>query len=56
MFNAVEATGTGDKDEEEGSLDVLPDNLDAHELLSYLGQPELPSEDLLSMFDGIGSG
>jgi len=30
---------------------VLPDNLDPAELLSYLGPPDLPSEDILSMLE-----
>lgn len=48
LDNIFEASGDNN---EEGSLEVLPDNLDPAELLSYLGPPDLPSEDILSMLE-----
>jgi len=55
MFSGAEANAVLNNDSDDGNLNVLPENLDAHELLTYLGPPDLPSEDLLSMFDGIGT-
>jgi len=37
------------------NLNVLLENLDAHKLLMYLEPPNLPSGDLIIMFDGIGA-
>lgn len=49
-FGVLEDHGGG-TDGVEGALDVLPGTLDPEELFNYLTPSDLPSEDILSMFE-----
>lgn len=50
-FGVLEGDHGGGTDGVEGALDVLPGTLDPEELFNYLTPSDLPSEDILSMFE-----
>lgn len=50
-FDVLESDHGGGTDGVEGALDVLPGTLDPEELFSYLTPSDMPSEDILSMFE-----